>query len=196
MRELACIVWPSLTRLAVLSYPMLSVPPGETTLALRRRFRRRAQAGLISLALFSSLAARATPADPGADNHPPVKMERFVVNDKHLLCFGIALELWEDKNTHRVLAMYVKAVAPGSMAELEGIVPGARFYTIEGIPVDNFEATFRAGSELNKLFVDRQSGDRVTLEVKFIGKWGTKFITLVQNPGMSVTISNNHPKAR
>jgi hypothetical protein len=178
-----------------LSFPRLSVPPGEITPVARRRFRRCAQAGLFSLALFPALAVRATAADPKADNHPPVKMERFVVNDKHLLCFGIALELWDDKNSERVMAMYVKAVAPGSMAEQEGIVPGTRIYTIEGIPVENFEATFRAGSELNKLFVDRQSGDHVTLEVKFLGKWGTKFITLVQNPGMKVTISTNHPKA-
>lgn len=177
-----------------MSFPKLSIPCCEVALVVRRRFRRRAPAGLISLVLLSALAARATPTDPAADKAPPVQMQKFVVNDKHLLCFGIALELWEDKNSERVLAMYVKAVAPGSMAEQEGIVPGARIYSIEGIAVENFEATFRAGSELNKLFVDRQSGDRVTLEVKFLGKWGTKFITLVQNPGMSVTITKNHPK--
>jgi hypothetical protein len=167
----------------------------ELTLVARRRFRRGTQAALISLALLSAFAARATPAETGTDKSPPVQMQKFVVNDKHLLCFGIALELWEDKNTQNVLAMYVKAVAPGSMAEQEGIVPGTRIYTVEGISVENFEATFRAGSELNKLFVDRQTGDRVTLEVKFLGKYGTKFITLVQNPGMKVTISNNHPPA-
>lgn len=149
----------------------------------------------MALALLSGPAARALAADPVSSTAPPVKMEKFLVNEKHLLCFGLALELWEDKNNQRVLAIYVKAVAPGSMAEQEGIVPGTRVYGIEGIPAESFQATFAAGSELNKLFVDRQSGDRVTLELKFLGKRGTKFITLVQDPGMQATISENHPWA-
>ena len=124
--------------------------------------------GLILLAVGLALPVRAAPAEPSSAGQRPVQMEKFVVNDKHLLCFGLGIEFWEDKNTGQVLAMYVKAVAPDSMAEHEGMVPGTRIYGIEGIGVENFLATFAAGSELNKLFVDRKSGDRVTLEVKIL----------------------------
>jgi hypothetical protein len=163
-----------------LSFPILSVLLYEIALVVRRLFRRRTQTGLIALALLSALAARAASADPAPDNHPPVQMQKFVVNDKHLLCFGIGIELWKDKNTDQVLAMYVKTVQENSMAELEGIVPG----------------TFGEGSELNRIFLNRKNGDRVTLEIKQLGKRGSTFVTLVQNTGMNVTISKNHPNAQ
>lgn len=178
-----------------MTFPTLSVLPCEITQVARRRFRRYPQQGLIYLALLSALTARAAPAGSGADNHPPVKMEKFVVNDRHLLCFGLGLELWEDKNTHRVLAMYVKAVQPESMADQEGITPGSRIFGINGLAVDNFSATFGEGSELNQLFINRKNGDRVTLELKLMNKRGTRFITLVQHSGLNVNISQNHPKA-
>lgn len=148
--------------------------------------------GLVSLSLLSAAAARATPAASDDDNRPPVTMQKYVVNDKHLLCFGVAIELWEDKNTQRVLAMYVKAVQPESMAELEGLAPGTRIFGIEGIPVEDFTATFGEGSELNRIFLNRKNGDRVTLEVKMEGKRGTKFVTLVQKSGLNVFLGQSH----
>ncbi len=138
---------------------------------------------------------RATPAEPAGGGQPPVQLEKFTVNDRHLLCFGLGLELWEDKNTHRVLAMYVKAVQPESMADQEGIIPGTRIFGINGLAVDNFQATFGEGSELNRLFINRQNGDRVTLELKLMNKRGTRFITLVQHSGLNVNISQNHSQA-
>jgi hypothetical protein len=36
----------------------------------------------------------------------------------------------------------------------------------------------------------------VTLEIKQLGKRGSTFVTLVQNSGMTVNISKNHPKAK
>ena len=93
------------------------------------------------------------------------RMERFVVNDKHLLSFGIAITLWEEKNSGRVLEMFVTGVQEGGKAEQEGVIPGTRIYGINGRDVYSFLATFSAGSELNALFVDRPKRDRVTLEV-------------------------------
>jgi hypothetical protein len=151
-------------------------------------------ARICGLVLLGWLPAAAAPAASDPASEPPVTMQKYVVNDKHLLCFGLAIELWEDKNTQRVLAMYVKAVQPESMAELEGLAPGTRIFGIEGIPVEDFQATFGEGSELNKIFLNRKNGDRVTLEIKLQDRRGTKFVTLVQRTGLNVSLGQSHDR--
>ena len=116
------------------------------------------------------------------------QMERFVVNDKHLLSFGIALDVWEEKSSGRVLEMHVTGVQAGGMAEQEGVIPGTRVYGINGRDIYSFMATFGSGSELNGLFVNRGRGDQVTLEVVKPGHRKTEFVTLVNEQGFKVTI--------
>jgi C-terminal processing protease CtpA/Prc len=117
----------------------------------------------------------------------PTQMEKFVVNEKHLLCFGLALSLWENKNSGYVLAMYVKDVAPGSMAEQKGLRPGSRIWAIDGVPVTGFAATFSVGSELGRKFVDRKRGDVIVLEATPQGEARSRFISLTQSP-LTVTV--------
>lgn len=121
-------------------------------------------------------------------------MEKYVVSGKHLLCFGIAITPWENKNTQRVMAMCVKDVAPESMAGEKELAPGTRIYSINGVPVKDFEATFSDGSDLGKLFVDRKKGDQITVEIGNLGQQGTKYVTLIQSPGMSATFVQPHDK--
>jgi S1-C subfamily serine protease len=151
--------------------------------------------GLRWFLLAGGLALRAAAADSGSGNAPPVQMEKYTVSGKHLLCFGLGLELWEDKNTGRVLAMYVKAVQPDSHADLEGIVPGTRIWSVNATPVEKFPATFAEGSPLNRIFVDRQNGDQVTLEFTRPGKRGTRVVTLIQYSALTVTIRKPQPAA-
>ncbi len=139
-----------------------------------------ASAIVLVMTLLASTVQAA--ADASAENRqPPVKMDKFVTRAKPMQCFGIAIELWENKATQLVFEMYVRDVQSGSMAEDAGIVPGTRIYGINGIAVENLTATFLRGSELNRIFFDRPEGDRVTLEVKLPGKRGTKFVTLVEH---------------
>lgn len=127
------------------------------------------------LALLPPLAGFA-----GTDGKPQV-MEKFTVNEKHLLCFGVAITLWEDKNSGRVLEMYVRDVASGSMAESKGLRPGTRIWAIDGIPADSFEATFSAGSGLAGKFLNRKPGEQIVLEVAPVpGEKRTRLIVLKQ----------------
>ena len=136
------------------------------------------QASLLALLVISAAGI-----SPSLSAEPkPVQMEKFVVNDKHLLCFGVALTLWEDKNTGRVREMYIKAVAPDSMAEEKGLRPGTRVWSIDAVGVDNFDATFSAGSALGDKFLNRQRGDVIVLEVKVQGELKSRFVTLTQSP--------------
>ena len=123
----------------------------------------------------------------------PVQLERFVVSEKHQLSFGMAITLWEDKNTGRVLAMYVKQVQPDSMTEQLGIRPGTRIWTIDGVPVENFDATFDVASELGQKFVNRQRGASIVREFKVEGERKSQFVRLIQSP-LTITVREPPPK--
>lgn len=155
----------------------------QSPLAFPRR-----QIGPLVLAMLAILAAA---HGAGAPEKARV-MERYEVNETHLLSFGLAITLWEEKSSGRVLEMYIKDVAPGSMAEAKGLRPGTRIWAIDAVPVDSFEATFDAGSELGKKFLNRSPHDKIVLEVApMIGERHTRVVVLEQSPFDShLTVTN------
>ena len=147
--------------------------------------------GSVSLLTLLVMALAAISPAARAETKP-VQMEKYVVNDKHLLCFGVALTLWEDKNTGRVLEMYIKAVAPDSMAEEKGLRPGTRVWSIDAVPVNNFDATFAAGSALGEKFLNRKRGEVIVLEVKVQTELKSRFVSLTQSP-LKITVQEIPP---
>ncbi len=138
--------------------------------------------------LFAFLMLAMVGIPPGVRGETtPVQMERFVVHENPMLCFGIAVTLWEDKNTRRVLEMYVKAVQPDSMAEDKGLRPGTRIWSIDGLPVDGFEATFAPDSDLGRKFLNRLRGEVIVLEVKVQGEHNSRFVSLTQSQ-LTITV--------
>lgn len=130
---------------------------------------------------------------PGyAAESKPYQMEKFVVNDKHLLCFGVALTLWKDKNTGLVMAVYVSDVHPDSMAYEKGLRPGTRIWEIDKLPVESLEASFAPESELGKKFLNRQRNDKILLEVTLVGERSTRMVVLEQSP-LRVTVKLKDP---
>jgi hypothetical protein len=145
--------------------------------------------GFVAFVLLTAAPARVTSPDSGNNNsNPPVMMETFKVREKHLVNFGIGITFWENKATQRVLEMSVNAVRPDSGADFEGLTPGTRIWTINGVPVDNFEASLETGTELNKIFINRKRGDQVTLEVAQPGHRGTRFVTLTEDSGPKIIL--------
>lgn len=140
------------------------------------------------LSLIMVLVFTACVSSARAAEDKPVQMEKFIVNDKHMLCFGVALTLWKDKNTGRVLAMYVKDVHPDSMAQKKGIRPGTRIWEIDNVPVENFEATFDPESDLGKKFLNRQKNDTILLDVTVIGERTSRPVVLEQDR-LTVTVN-------
>ena len=143
------------------------------------------------VALASTVGLSPLLAEPGTEGK--TRMDRFVVSEKHLLSFGIAITLWEDKFSGRVLEMHVPQVQEGGNAEQEGVIAGTRIYGINGRDVNNFLATFSAGSELNQLFIDRAKGDQITLEVLKPGHRTAEFVTLQNQSGLTVKIRTKAP---
>lgn len=133
------------------------------------------------LAIFVSIATTCiAPAATAEDKI--VQMEKVVVNGEVQLCFGIGITLWVNKDTHRVMEMYIKGVQQGSMADEQGLRPGTRIWSVDAVPADSFEATFVPDSELGKKFLNRKSGDTIVLEVKLLTERTIRFVVLTQSP--------------
>jgi len=135
---------------------------------------------LLTVILASMVATSGAPGATAEDK--VVQMEKFVVNGEVQLGFGIGITLWSNKDSHRVMEMYIKGVQPGSRAEQEGLRPGTRIWSVDAVPAESFEATFAPDSALGKKFVNRKRGDTIVLEVKVQTERATRFVVLTQSP--------------
>ena len=82
--------------------------------------------------------------------------------------------------TQKVLFMYVDSVSPESDAQRQGLEIEMRITAINGKPVTDFEATFNYGSELNRIFSNRDPGATVSLDVMAVGSQSTKTIQIME----------------
>lgn len=126
-------------------------------------------------------------APPPAPTGPLIVLEPFSVTDQPpKLCFGIALEVWSNGNNGKVTSIYIKKVKPHSHAEELGLGPRTRIDRIDGVPVEELTASFNNDTVLNKTFINRKIGDRVTLEVLLDGTLKTKTVTLIEKPNFKI----------
>lgn len=125
----------------------------------------------------TSTEQAATPAAPA------IKLDPFTVRDEPpKLNFDIALQVWSNRDTGKVTAIYITKVKALSHAEQLGLRPRTRIDRIDGIPVEELVASFNDGTVLNKTFVNRKFGDRVTLEVVAEGTYTSKTVTVIEKP--------------
>ncbi|MDB6127231.1 MAG: hypothetical protein JWM35_1127 [Verrucomicrobia bacterium] len=144
---------------------------------------------LMVISLISSLGAEEVPAiKPSEKERAPVVMEAFKVDGNYIpkLSFGLALEVWKDNDTQKVISIYVSSVRENSPAQKKGLVPRTRIYRIDGTPVEEFTASFFKGMPLNKVFVQRYPNSRVKLEVAIPGEMSTKVVTLEEELGRTL----------
>jgi len=135
--------------------------------------------------------------DASANTERPLPIEAPVimlqpytfVENPPPLCFGVSLSLWKDGNTGLVTAMYIDKVKPDSSAEEHGLGPRTRIYRINDQSVEEMVASFNGDTELNKIFIDRQIGSRITIEAIPEGASKPKTITLVEKAKATIQIN-------
>lgn len=133
------------------------------------------------------LVAGARAAEPAT---APVVLDpvRVTENYEPKLSFGLSLDVWKDDRTGAITSIVLGRIQLDSDAEREGLTPLLRVLRIDGRPVEEFEATFRPGSELHQIFVGRRNGDKVTLEIWFPGETVSRLITLTERRGPRVDL--------
>ena len=140
---------------------------------------------MVLLGLISTFAVRGEePAITEKDRaNEPVVMDSIAVDVGYIpkQSFGFTMNVRKDKNTGMVHAIYVTDVERGSDAQRRGLGPRVRIYRINGKAVEDFPASFLAGTELNRIFINRTEGARVTLEISIPGRAEPKVVTLVQH---------------
>jgi len=128
-------------------------------------------------------AVRAEPeAADSARDKAPVVMDAVLVEGNYIpkLSFGLSLNVWKDNNTRKVATLVISGVRAGSEAESKGLTAMMRITHVDGVPVQDLDATFFQGSALNKFFVDRRSGDKITLTIWNPGEKGESTIVLTE----------------
>lgn len=122
---------------------------------------------------IASKPERPSSADPSV-----VEMEAFRVSGKTYLSFDFGLSFV--RNGEKISWATITAVKPNSEASAAGLRPMARILAINGRDIEDYEASFRHGSELNALLIDRKPGAKITLEVLLDGYSQRKTVTLVR----------------
>lgn len=133
----------------------------------------------------STESKESTPDKPETDKQieatPTVKLDPYVVDKRPpKLCFGVSLAVWRSNTTGKVVAIYIKRVKPGSDADKAGFGPGTRIYQIEGKPVEEMSASFEDGNDLNRIFINRKLGARITVEAQPKGSTTRKTAVLME----------------
>jgi S1-C subfamily serine protease len=141
---------------------------------------------LILASISGWLCRAADPAGPAPNDTAggPIKLAPVSVGGVPVMSFGFGVQIVKNGVTKKVVSMLVSGVAHGSQAEQLGLAYYSEILSIDGIPVENFTASFASGTELNQKLMNRKQGDRVTLEIVTPGARAPRFITLtqMQNP--------------
>lgn len=131
-----------------------------------------------------------TTAAPG----PAVKLEPYVVDElPPKLCFGVSLSVWKNANTGKVMAIYINKVKAKSDAEVAGFGARTRIYRINGKPVEEMSASFNDDSELNRIFINRKLGEKITVEAVPEGSNQSKTVTLMERINLGVEFNSGKP---
>jgi len=113
------------------------------------------------------------PADPSV-----VQMDALRVSGKTYLSFDFSMSFV--RNGERISWATITSVKPNSEASAVGLTPLTRVLAINGKDIEEYEASFRYGSELNALLINRKPGSKITLEVLLDGYSQRRTVTLVK----------------
>ena len=109
----------------------------------------------------------------GVVSLPPFKIQERAVNS-----FPIGLRISQNLLTGKVTKIVVTDIAPDSILDRAGIKVGDEIVGVDGRKSQDFTGGFDQQSELGKIFLNRDTGAEVELEILSAGSPKPKVVTL------------------
>jgi S1-C subfamily serine protease len=107
---------------------------------------------------------------PGKDPIEPadrkvVVLEPLVIREKPIISYAIDITVYADPATKKVSRIFIARVLPGTDAEKAGLQAGDEIVSLGGTPVKELDARVAPDSALGRLFLNREPGEALDLEV-------------------------------
>ncbi len=107
------------------------------------------------------------------------------------MSFGLKLSVWRDNNTGKVMRIYIDRTSKNSDAKELNLGPRTRIYHINGQPVEELVASFNNDTVLRDVFIDRDLGDKVTLEILREHSLERETVVLTEKPKFQLQATFN-----
>lgn len=117
---------------------------------------------------------------PGAADDKVLVLEPYKIQGSPVLSFAFDITVYGDPKTKTVTRIFIARVVPNTDAEKAGLQRGDEIVKLNGVPVKGLEARISPDSALGQIFLNREPGEPLDLEV--IVHRAEKFTLRAQRP--------------
>jgi C-terminal processing protease CtpA/Prc len=118
---------------------------------------------LFALLLLATATGKDAP--PVTATEKPLELEPVQVRGNAISSFAIDIVIHSDRETKRVNRIFITHVRPDTDAERTGLQVGDEIVKLDGVPVKGMDSRVAEGSPLGRIFLAREPGDDLKLEV-------------------------------
>lgn len=118
-----------------------------------------------SLPLLCVILLTAIAAPPPPTDGTTTKLDPFLVREDPVNSFGFDLRVFWDRKTGKVTHIFFGKIQSEELARDLDLQAGDEIIKIAGRPVTEFDAHFKPDTELGKIFLARQPGAQLDLEI-------------------------------
>lgn len=119
---------------------------------------------LLALLCVASLPAK-EPEPAAPVDRKVVVLEPLVIREKPIISYAIDITVYADPATRKVSRIFIARVLPGTDAEQAGLLAGDEIVGLGGTAVKELDARVAPDSALGRLFLNREPGETLDLEV-------------------------------
>ncbi len=110
------------------------------------------------------LSAAEAPPSP-APQDPVLVLEPLKIHGSPIISYAIDMSVFADPKTKLVSRIFITRVLPGTDAERAGLQAGDEIVKLDGKSVKEFDAVISMESPLGEIFLNRDPGEPLRLEV-------------------------------